>query len=952
MSTLSITSTQKVFSPGSLVKARGREWVVLPDSDDEMLILRPLGSGDSETAGILRNLEPVEEAVFTLPDPQQAGDHFGARLLADAALLGFRSSAGPFRSFGQISVEPRPYQLVPLMMALNLDPVRLLIADDVGIGKTIEAGLIAKEMLTTGQAKSFCVLCPPHLAEQWQSELSSKFHIDAELVLSSTINKLERSCQPGETVFEVFPYTIVSTDFIKAQRRREEFTKNPPDLILVDEAHTCATDTRKNSSSHQRYELLRDLAANWERHIILITATPHSGNEGAFRSLIGLLHPDFSTIDSEENIVESTKKKLAKHFIQRRRSDIAKYLATETPFPTRLELAEKDGGYQITEQYQQLQDEILSWARGIVSDESVNRQQQRVRWWSVLSLLRSLSSSPAALAATLRTRAASALTTTAEEADEVGMLSVLDQDDAEDAGYLDVTPGANPEIDESAALNLANKTLEGLAKKAELLKGTADNKLSRTVKLLRKLVEEEYNTIVFCRFIHTADYVAEHLRKTFGDQVTVESVTGMLPTEEREERIAALGQVKNRILVATDCLSEGINLQEYFNAVVHYDLPWNPTRLEQREGRVDRYGQASQTVKVATIYCTNNTIDELIMNVLLRKHRAIRSELGISIPVPGSNDMLIEHLSNELLFENNRQLSLLAAPLEDTRENIVAIWENAANKEKASPGKYAQNPISPEEVEKELKSVQNAIGSNVDVARFVRNALTALGCAVEGNGMKNEPMKIKLANLPETVRDVLNIEKNELACQFQPITQPGVIYIPRTHPLVNGLSSYLLDSALDQYGDKAAARCGAIRTKDVKETSTLLLIRNRFELTFQKRDPLDNIILLAEELSFTGFSGSPEQPRWLSSEDSKRLLELKPSANMTPEQKTYMLQRVIEQVNHLMLHLEQQAKELAIQLADTHQRVRRHNDIRSKIKITPQLPLDIIGLYLFLPAGN
>src|SRR4029079_19430442 len=109
-------------------------------------------------------------------------DFASGRLLRDAARLSTRAAAGPFRSFGRIAVEPRPYQLVPLMMALKLDPVRLLIADDVGIGKTIEAATVARELLDRREIQRMAVLCPPHLAEQWQEELQEKFHIEAELV--------------------------------------------------------------------------------------------------------------------------------------------------------------------------------------------------------------------------------------------------------------------------------------------------------------------------------------------------------------------------------------------------------------------------------------------------------------------------------------------------------------------------------------------------------------------------------------------------------------------------------------------------------------------------------------------------------------------------------------------------------------------------------------------------
>jgi hypothetical protein len=131
-----------------------------------MLILRPLGGTEDEVTGIYAPLERVDPATFDLPDPVLRGDERSCRLLRDAVRLGFRSSAGPFRSFARIAVEPRPYQLVPLLMALKLDPVRLLIADDVGIGKTIEAALVARELIDRGEVSRLAVLCPPQLAEQ------------------------------------------------------------------------------------------------------------------------------------------------------------------------------------------------------------------------------------------------------------------------------------------------------------------------------------------------------------------------------------------------------------------------------------------------------------------------------------------------------------------------------------------------------------------------------------------------------------------------------------------------------------------------------------------------------------------------------------------------------------------------------------------------------------------
>jgi hypothetical protein len=178
-----MTITASEFLPGNLVRARGREWVVQSDSraaDGAIALrLRPLGGSDHDVITLAPELEisPVEHATFAPPDPAQAGNHAAALLLRDALRLKLRAGAGPFRSFGNIAVEPRAYQLVPLLMALRLPTVRLLIADDVGIGKTIEAGLIVRELMDRGEVQRVAVLCPPHLVDQWQGELQQRFNL-------------------------------------------------------------------------------------------------------------------------------------------------------------------------------------------------------------------------------------------------------------------------------------------------------------------------------------------------------------------------------------------------------------------------------------------------------------------------------------------------------------------------------------------------------------------------------------------------------------------------------------------------------------------------------------------------------------------------------------------------------------------------------------------------------
>ena len=500
------------FAVGSLVQARGREWVVLPESTDDLVVVRPLGGSEDEVAGIYLPLETVEPASFTLPDPAQLGDHRSCRLLRDALRLGFRSSAGPFRSFARLAVEPRPYQLVPLLVALKLDPVRLLIADDVGIGKTIEALLIVRELIDRGEVRRFAVLCPPQIAEQWQGELYQKFHLDAELVLPGTATRLERHCRLGQSIFERYPYTIVSTDFIKSDRRRDDFLRTCPELVVIDEAHTCAWAGEGRGTRHQRHLLAKGIAADRDRHLILVTATPHSGNEAAFRSLLTLLDPDFAKLPDDlsgpQN--ESHRRRLAAHFVQRRRGDIRHYMQADTPFPER---EEGEENYKLTADYKRLFEKVLAYARETVSDPSQGiAHRQRVRWWSALALLRSIASSPAAAAATLRTRAATADTDSADEADEVGRRTVMDLVEEETAEAGDLAPGSDPGEDADDAGPLRSRLLE-MAKEADALQGRKDAKLQKAIALVEAILHDGYQPIVFCRFIPTAEYVAAALRR-------------------------------------------------------------------------------------------------------------------------------------------------------------------------------------------------------------------------------------------------------------------------------------------------------------------------------------------------------------------------------------------------------------------------------------------------------
>lgn len=935
------------YAPGSLVAARGREWVVLPDSSDDFLVLRPLGGTDDDVAGVLPAVEHVSPASFPPPTADDLGDQVSAMLLRSALQIGFRSSAGPFRSFASIAVEPRAYQLVPLLMAMRHETVRLLIADDVGIGKTIEAGLVASELLTLGEARALTVLCSPALAEQWREELREKFGLEAEVVLPSTVRRLQRDLTGAESIFERYPVTVVSTDFIKSDRRRHEFLRTCPDLVIVDEAHTCVADPGVGGTGRtQRYELVRALADDRTRHLVLVTATPHSGKEETFRNLIGLLDDRLHDVDLEKT---SGRELLAKHFVQRRRADIRHYLDENTPFPKDRE--SKEVSYALSREYRALFEQVLDYARETVRTAE-GGLAARVNWWSALAMLRALASSPRAAAQTLRTRSATAGVSSAEDADAIGRAVVLDQADDEAVESADATPGADTGRDTGG--NAQQRKLRAFLKEAEALEGKPDHKLTEVTKVVKQLLADAYQPIVFCRFIDTAEYVAEHLGKALGKNTTVECVTGMLPPSERTERIDALGELDGpRVLVATDCLSEGVNLQDQFQAVVHYDLAWNPTRHEQREGRVDRFGQRRDVVRAVTLYGRDNQIDGIVLEVLLRKHEAIRKATGVSVPVPDDSEAVVEALMEGLLLRGADSVQeVLDLGLDEKREQLNREWESAAERERKAVTKYAQHGIHPQEVATELEEIRANLGTHRQVLEFVESSLRSLNSTVRptdrGFTATHNPLPLGLLDaLPPGRNDPIEFVED------YPVAR-GDAVLHRTDASVEAVAGYVLEAALDPAMPeefRPARRCAVVRTDAVGKRTTLLLVRYRFHLTLPSRSGERNAV--AEDVATLAFEGSPGEARWLGEDRVPALLEAKAVANVAGSQAVQFMERTLAGLAAIEGHLDDHGEGLARRLDASHRRVRQAaGEIRRGLQVKVERPADVLGVYVFIPQAG
>lgn len=942
------------FRPGELVRLRGREWVVLPGSKGDVLNLRPLGGSEQDVTLVYVPLEPEPPAPasFDLPDPRMHGSQEAAVLLRDALRLKLRAGAGPFRSFGNLAVEPRTYQLVPLLMALKLDPVRLLIADDVGIGKTIEAGLIARELLDRGEIERLTVICPPHLCDQWQAELASKFHIEAEVVRPGTAARLERGLQPGESIFDVHPFTVVSLDYIKSDKRRHDFLRACPEFVIVDEAHTCVQGNTR--TRHQRYDLLRGIAESEpKRHLVLLTATPHSGDEVAFSNLLGLLHKKFQALADmpEGHRRRALRQELAAHFVQRRRADIVEW-QDNTRFPVR-ESAEAT--YKLTGEWGAFFDDVLDYARTLVRRaEGKSVLQQRMSWWAALALLRCISSSPAAASIALRTRLQAVLDASGEEQlaelDRLAASRVMDTVDEDLLSQDETVPAGTTESPEDV------EALRELIRRADSLRGPRnDPKLELLLEQVTELVAAGYRPVIFCRYIATTHYVAESLQQALpAERYRVEAVTGELTSDQREERVNELGQLNEGlvpILVATDCLSEGINLQGVFNAVVHYDLSWNPTRHEQREGRVDRFGQSSPVVRTLMIYGQDNPVDGAVLKVILRKAERIRRELGVSVPVPVDNEKVLHAIMRTVLLRNDRQVRQVQLDFGETERQVEIEWQKA--KERVSRTVFAQRRLRPDDVLPEWRKSVEILGSEEDVERFVRMAAERLGAPLEkrGNGYR-----LPVSHLPKPLQEQLESVGIRRAphIAFRHPPPPGAEYIHRTHPLVTALADFIAEAALEHQEPRYGARCNAIFTRQVTRRTTVYLLRLRHQIAVEKRGEDGKFTLshslLAEECLGVAVEGS-STPRVVTQYDALALLSAEPARNMDGAQKELFIRAGVEAVESLRPVFEEIAYARASELLEDHRRVREASDARGiRYSVTPALPVDVIGVYVLIPA--
>ena len=556
-------------------------------------------------ARILEKVGLPEPTGFDLPERFDAflnSVRWGAISSAD-----IRSLQAPFRS--GITIED--YQLDPLVRAVQMPRVNLLVADDVGLGKTIEAGLIVQELLLRSRVRTALVVCPSSLQIQWRDQMRDKFGLEFRIVDSELMRTLRRSRGLHVNPWSHFPRLITSIDFLKRDRPMRLFREKLPsgdepkyprkfDILIVDEAHNVAPVGRgKYATDSQRTDAIRMLAPHFE-HKLFLTATPHNGYKESFSALLEIL-------DNQRFArgVEPDRNQLQAVMVRRMKSELPAQFDGTPRFPKReIKAIEVD--------YTQEEKQVHAWLREYTElrqHEPKDAQEHYVIEFMTKLLKKRLFSSPAAFMLSLEVHGKTLEKTRATPAEHRPAIGILRQqlEQADEDDFDDST-----EISAEDMIFTASHLFRPLsARERELLDhmhswaksayARSDSKTKELLKWLEKVIKpggvwSNERVVIFTEYRATLNWLQEQLAMAgFTGEGRLMTLFGGMDSEKREAVKAAFQARPEvspvRILLATDAASEGIDLQNHCHRIIHMEIPWNPNRLEQRNGRLDRHGQ-------------------------------------------------------------------------------------------------------------------------------------------------------------------------------------------------------------------------------------------------------------------------------------------------------------------------------------------------------------------------
>ncbi|WP_270771262.1 DISARM system SNF2-like helicase DrmD [Intestinibacter bartlettii] len=690
-----------------------------------------------ETQIIQGNMLPkIDDEDYKPDEPEELKAFINAYKWSSVARINTTTENVNLTAPWQSAVQVEDYQLYPVLKSLAMPRVSLLLADDVGLGKTIEAGLIVSELIARNRVKRVLVICPASLQLQWKEELKEKFYLDFEIVDRKKTFDIQRTMGINSNPWAIYPRIITSMDYLRQPDVQQSFKtvtqsiaanidgKLPWQMLIVDEAHNFAPSGMGTNT--QRYEMLRELSLYFE-HKLFLTATPHNGYTHSFTGLLELLDP--VRFEQKTELEEKDHNHIETVMVRRLKSDLNTF--KNKRFVKRyVESVDIDLNRNEKQLFESLR-EYRKAGQKLLS--KIGRKEKHLGEFLFKLLTKRLLSGSYAFAFTWWQHVAGMDETELSSINELEFAknrvdNSVDDDIEKEQREVEVVrkTGAwlaqyNEELKNE--INLVNNVLitMGLGKenlKVDVTKWDKFQNESKWDELIKwindnlkddKNFKEDERIIIFTEYKQTLVYLKERFKREGIEEPQLEMLYGGMTSEKRQEIKERFNDNESslKILLATDAASEGINLQTGCRYIFHYDVPWNPMRMEQRNGRVDRHGQYRDVY----IHHFNSKDDEdmQFLSRVVRKVDQVREDLGSVAQVldrmiemhfestkPNINDNLdadligksykadMDRKVNEIQKESNKALQRLSATemsLDLSPQNIASIFKYALKSE-------------------------------------------------------------------------------------------------------------------------------------------------------------------------------------------------------------------------------------------------------------------------------
>ncbi|MFS8640294.1 MAG: DUF3883 domain-containing protein [Symbiobacteriaceae bacterium] len=737
-------------------------------------------SGRPGTELVFRDREPALEIVTPGRPWNLEADGAALRLVSEALRIRLAHLFDPLLAVHTSLIEPLPHQITAVYgEMLRRQPLRFLLADDPGAGKTIMAGLLIKELRLRGDVHRCLIVCPGSLVEQWQDELSSKFDLPFEILTNDRIE----AARTGNALAEM-PLVIARLDKLaRDEALQAKLAHTEWDLIVVDEAHKMSASFFGGEVKETKRYKLGKLLGTITRHFLLMTATPHNGKEEDFQLFMALLDGDRFEGRFRDGVHTTDVSDLMRRMVK---EDLVRFDGTPL-FPERRAYTV---AYELSDGEAALYKAVTDYVRQEFNraDALQNEGRKGTVGFALTILQRRLASSPEAIYQSLRrrrerlerrlreeearrrgaealVRLAAGAAATAEG--RLGDWRDLSQWDEEDwADFEEDTPGAERERIEEEIVDQATaaQTIAELRAEIETLKelealalrvrqsGT-DRKWEELSKILqdREVMFDarghRRKLVIFTEHRDTARYLAGRIRTLLGRPEAVVVIDGAMGREERRKVQEAFTQDPGvHVLVATDAAGEGINLQRA-HLMVNYDLPWNPNRLEQRFGRIHRIGQ-TEVCHLWNLVARETREGEVYLT-LLRKLEAEQRALGgrvfdvLGKAIDGAElrKLMIEAIRYGDRPEVRARLSRVVAERLD-RERLRQLLEERA---------LARDTLDARAIQQIKEEMERAEARRLQphfIEAFFLEAFRLLG----GSAREREPRRYEITHVPSIIR--------------------------------------------------------------------------------------------------------------------------------------------------------------------------------------------------------